>query len=88
MWNCSPQNLLMKKEEEILGLQQMVDLLEDNRREKDKIIKKFEKKLDSLSQQVQAIWRMQEQRKDLGSSLLAKESLDKKISYSLTMRAM
>ena len=71
MWNCSPQNLLpKKKKEEIFGLQQMVDLLEDNCREKDKIIKKFEKKLDSLSQQVHAIWSLQEQRKDLGSLVI------------------
>ena len=67
MWNYSPQNLLKKKEGEILGLHQRVDLLE-----KDKIIEKFEEKLDSLSQQVHAIWSLQEQRKDLGSSLLAK----------------
>ena len=64
-----------------MGLQLRMDLLEDNRREKEEIINKFDKKLDSLSQQVQAIWSMQEQRKDLGSSLLAKVSLDKKISY-------
>jgi len=52
-----------------------MDLLEDNRREKEEIMNKFDKKLDSLSQQVQALWSMQEQRKDLGSSLLAKVSL-------------
>jgi len=81
-WNCSSQNLLLKKkEEEIFLLLKRVDLLEDTCREKDKIIMKYEKKLDILSEQDQAMWELQEQQKNLVCSLMAKVSLEKKTKF-------
>jgi len=78
-WNSSPNNLLIrKKEDEIFLLQQRVDLLENTCREKDKIIMKYEEKLDRLSEQDQVMWELQEQQKNLVSSLLAQASLKKK----------
>ena len=82
LWNGSPNNLLIRRqEEEIFGLQQRVDLLEDTCREKDKIISKYEKKLDRLSEQDQAMWELQEQQKNLVSSLMARVSLEKKTKF-------
>ena len=82
MWNVSPSNLLIrKKDEEISLLQQRVDLLESTCREKDEAIQQYENKLDLLSKQDQVMWKMQDQQKNLVSSLLAKVSLDKKTKF-------
>ena len=95
--NCSPGDieLIKKQDEEIISLQQMVKMLEEsgkkkdeiinkyeeNGQKKDEIINKYEAKLDHLSRQDQAMWKLNEQHKDLVSSLLAKESLERKTKF-------
>ena len=95
--NCSPGdiNLIKKQDEEIVSLQQMVKMLEEsgkkkdeiinkyeeNGKKRDEIINKYEEKLNHLSRQDQAMWKLNEQHKDLVSSLLAKESLERKTKF-------
>ena len=84
MWhNCSPGDikLIKKQDEEIISLQQRVKLLEESGKKKDDIINKYEEKLNHLSRQDQAMWKLNEQQKLLVSSLLAKESLSRKTKF-------